>query len=248
MSDYREELYTDYATDFKGGSQRVCQKKIDEFWPIFKQTTQGWLPESKISNILDIGCGNGTNMNLLKNKAGYCNVYGVDFSKSQVSLAQQHVANVQFGNALDYLDDSSIMFDLILAFDLIEHLTKKEALKLIKLCFEKLNPGGRIIFQTPNASSPFFGSVRYGDFTHELGFTPHLLSQLLERDGFVDVKQRETGPLARGYSIKSSIRYILWQLIRNTLCLYTIIETGSCRDKIFTRVFVQSAVKPSGVG
>lgn len=247
MSGYREELYKNYAADFKGGRQQVCQKKIDEFWPIFKQTTQGWLPESKTANILDLGCGNGTNMNLLKNKLGYSNVYGVDLSESQVSLAQRHVTNVQLGNALDYLGSISVTFDLILAFDLIEHLTKIEALKLIKLCFEKLNPGGRVIFQTPNASSPFFGSVRYGDFTHELGFTPHLLGQLLERDGFVDVKQRETGPLAIGYSIKSSIRYLLWQLIRNSLCLYSIIETGSCRDKIFTRVFVQSAVKPNDV-
>ena len=247
MSDYRGELYTDYATDFKGGSQQVCQEKIDEFWPIFKQTTQGWLPESITANILDLGCGNGTNMNLLKNKLGYCNVYGVDLSESQVSLARQHVTNVQLGNALDYLGSSPVTFDLILAFDLVEHLTKIEALKLIQLCFEKLNPGGRVIFQTPNASSPFFGAVRYGDFTHELGFTPHLLGQLLQRDGFVDVKQKETGPLARGYSIKSSIRYVLWQLMRNFLCLYSIIETGSCGDKIFTRVFVQSAVKPNGV-
>ena len=247
MSDYRKGLYTNYATDFKGGSQQICQKKIDKFWPIFKKTTQGWLPDSTTANILDLGCGNGTNMSLLKNKLGYCNVYGVDLSESQVSLAQQHVTNVQLGNALDYLGGSLVMFDLILAFDLIEHLTKIEALKLIKLCFEKLNPDGRVIFQTPNASSPFFGDLRYGDFTHELGFTPHLLGQLLERDGFVDVEQRETGPLARGYSIKSSIRYLLWQLIRNSLCLYSIIETGSCRDKIFTRVFVQSAVKPKYV-
>ena len=242
MSDYREELYKNYATDFKGSSQQITQKKIDQFWPIFKQTTLGWLPKSTTANILDLGCGNGTNMNLLENKLGYCNVYGVDLSESQVSLAKQHVTNVQLGNALEYLDSSTMKFDLILAFDVIEHLTKIEALKLIKSCFEKLNPGGRVIFQTPNACSPFF---RYGDFSHELGFTPHLLGQLLERDGFIDVSQKECGPLARGYSIKSSIRFILWQLIRNALCLYSIIETGSCRDKIFTRVFVQSAVKPN---
>ena len=247
MSDFRKELYTNYATDFKGGSEQISQKKIDKFWPIFKHSTQGWLPKSKNASILDLGCGNGTNMNLLKNKVGYSNIYGVDTSESQISLAQQHVSDVQLGNALDYLGNSSMTFDLILAFDLIEHLTKTEALKLIKLCFEKLNPGGRVVFQTPNASSPFYGSVRYGDLTHELGFTPQLLSQLLERDGFVNVEQRETGPLPLGYSIKSSIRYILWQLIRNVLCLYSIIETGSCGDKIFTRVFVQSAVKPNGV-
>ena len=113
MSDYRKGLYTNYATDFKGGSQQICQKKIDKFWPIFKKTTQGWLPDSTTANILDLGCGNGTNMSLLKNKLGYCNVYGVDLSESQVSLAQQHVTNVQLGNALDYLGGSLVMFDLI---------------------------------------------------------------------------------------------------------------------------------------
>ena len=243
MNNYRDKLYAEYSTAFKGADKNINIKEMDGYWPIFKYSVRAWLPKSKDVNIVDLGCGNGTIIRLLKNKAGYNNVYGVDISKSQIDLAKQHVPIVELGNALEYLRKSPIKFDLILAFDVVEHLNKDEVLDLISLCYEKLNHGGRVIFQTPNASSPFFGVVRYGDFTHELGFTPNLLSQLLARNGFVKIESRETGPLPYGYSILSTIRYLAWQFIRTLLCLYSMIETGSCDDKIFTRVFIQSAIK-----
>tara|TARA_B100000963_G_scaffold361806_1_gene399828 strand:+ start:35958 stop:36728 length:771 start_codon:yes stop_codon:yes gene_type:complete len=243
MNNYRDKLYAEYSTAFKGADKNINLKEMESYWPIFKYSVRNWLPKSEEVNIVDLGCGNGTIMSFLKNKEGYKNVFGVDISESQIDLAKQHMPTAELGNALEYLQKSSMKFDLILAFDVIEHLNKDEALDLISLCYEKLNHGGRVIFQTPNASSPFFGVVRYGDFTHELGFTPNLLSQLLTLYGFVNIESRETGPLPYGYSLFSSIRYLAWQFLRTLLCLYSIIETGSCDDKIFTRVFIQSAIK-----
>lgn len=122
--------------------------------------------------------------------------------------------------------------------DISESQVRDEVLEFLNLCKTRLNSSGSLILQTPNASSPFFGDVRYGDFTHELAFTPRLLSQLVSRAGFGDIECRETGPVPVGYSIKSSIRYVVWQVIRMIICLREMTETGGCGLRIYTRVFL----------
>ncbi len=243
MEKYKEELYVEYATSFKNAGNKIDLEKASKLWPIFKYCMRNWLPKDKNANIIDLGCGDGTVMHLLKHKCNYNNISGIDISPDQVSLAKQHMTNVELGDALVYLRSTKQKFDLILGIDIIEHLSKSEALELINLCYEKLNNKGRIVLQTPNSASPFFGIIRYGDFTHELGFTTNLLSQLLARNGFKNIESRESGPIPFGYSFFSTIRYLLWQFIRIILCIYSTIETGSCGDKIFTRVFLQSATK-----
>lgn len=212
-------------------------------WPCFKYYLKGWLPTDKDACIVDLGCGDGRVLPLLKEKMGYGHVCGVDISSSQVKLARQHTPNVELGDVIEFLRTTPKYFDLILAFDLIEHLSKNEVLEFIERCYSKLNKGGRIVIQTPNAASPFFGTVRYGDYTHELAFTSNVLSQLLRRAGFSSIESRETGPVPYGYSVLSTIRYAIWQVLRLGICFWSTIETGGCGDKIFTRVFIQSGVK-----
>jgi len=243
MNDYRKDIYKKYANDFKGAKNFIDTKEIDDYWPTFNYLFRGWLPQDKDSSIVDLGCGNGTILRMLKHKAGYQNVIGVDMSESQVEQARQHLENIELDNAIDYLKQSENKFDLIFAIDIIEHLNKQEVLDFISLCYKNLRKGGRLILQTPNATSPFQGDIRYGDFTHELAFTPNLLSQLLKRSGFNDIETRESGPIPFGYSIKSSIRYVLWKIICLIYKFITIIEVGSSQNSIFSRVFVQSAIK-----
>ena len=243
MNDYREDIYKKYANDFKGAKSSIDIKEIDDYWPTFNYLFRGWLPQDKNSFIVDLGCGNGTILRMLKHKAGYHNVSGVDMSESQVEQARQHLDNIELDNALDYLKQSKKKYDLIFAIDIIEHLNKQEVLDFINLCYKNLRKGGRLILQTPNATSPFQGDIRYGDFTHELAFTPNLLSQLLKRSGFNVIETRESGPIPYGYSMKSSIRYILWKIICLIYKVITIIEIGSSKNNIYSRVFVQSAIK-----
>lgn len=243
MKNYKKHLYSEYATTFKNAGKYIDLAKANKFWPIFKYCMRGWLPNDKKSKIIDLGCGDGTIMHLLKKKCNFSEIYGVDISPNQVALAKQHMSNVEQGDALEYLRKTNHKFDLILAIDIIEHLNKGEALELIELCYKKLNNGGRVVFQTPNAASPFFGVVRYGDFTHELGFTSNLLSQLLVRAGFKNIVSRESGPIPFGYSFFSSLRYLIWQFIRIIYSVISTIETGGSGNKIFTRVFLQSGNK-----
>lgn len=238
--EYKSEIYKDYAEAFKGATGLFNIKNSQSVILKNRYYFRGWFPEGKSAKIIELGCGDGSLIYALKG-LGYKDIEGVDISPSQVDIARQIHDKIELGDALDYLKASQKKYDLIIALDIIEHLEKSEALEFITLCKEALTLDGRLIIQTPNAASPFFGSVRYGDLTHETAFTPQLLELLLHRAGFEDVESRETGPIPIGYSYLSSLRFAMWQILRSILCLYNMIETGSCGDKIFTRVFIQSA-------
>ena len=240
--DYRTALYEDYAESFKNSTGRFDHAAAQKWGPCLKHYLRHWLPVKKHARIIDLGCGDGRILYLLK-QMGYSNVEGVDISESQLKIARQVSDRVVKADILSYLGDTKVKYDLILSFDVIEHLDKSTALEFLELCQTWLSDGGRMVLQTPNASSPFFGDVRYGDFTHELGFTPRLLSQLVSRAGFESVETRETGPVPRGYSLKSAFRSKIWWFIRKIYCFLETIETGSCGQGIYTRVFLLSAVK-----
>ena len=159
-----------------------------------KYYLRNWLPVDKESRIIDLACGEGHILHML-HRMGYVNVEGVDISDSQLRIARQISDRAVKADVLEYLKITNSKYDLILSFDLIEHLQKDEVLEFIDLCKVRLNVNGRLVLQTPNATSPFFGDVRYGDITHELGFTPNILSQLLRRSGFTFIESRETGPV-----------------------------------------------------
>lgn len=241
MDDYRTEIYREYATDFSGGGASFDRKKADRMMPVFQHYLRGWLPEDKCVPVVDLGCGDGRNLYIL-NRLGYSDLTGVDRSASQVRLASEVSARIVHGDVLEFLRDSSGGYGLILSVDLIEHLNKGEALEFLKLCCNRLRPGGRLVLQTPNASSPFFGSVRYGDFTHEIGFTPPLLSTLVARAGFLNVETRETGPVPLGYSWKSSLRYVAWRGVSAVYSLLDRLETGGS-SSAYTRVFLATGLK-----
>lgn len=90
-----------------------------------------------------------------------------------------------------------------------------------------LRPGGRWIIHVPNGESPFFGSIRYGDLTHELAFTRTSLAQLLLASGFAEVRCFEDQPVVHG--AKSALRWLLWRGFRGVLRLYIAAETGDAR-------------------
>ncbi len=238
--DYRTILYEDYAESFKNSTGRFDHVAADKWAPCLKYYLRHWLPVEKKARIIDLGCGEGRILYLLK-QMGYTNVEGVDISESQLQIARQVSDSVVKADVIEYLKNTSAKYDLIISLDVIEHFHKGNALDFLDFCRSRLSANGRLVLQTPNASSPFFGDVRYGDFTHELGFTPRLLSQLIRRAGFQSTEVRETGPVPKGYSIKSSIRFVIWQFVRLIYCLLESIETGGCGDQVYTRVFLISA-------
>lgn len=236
----QDELYRDYAATL-GAGHAFDFEAAERGIPVLRHYLRDWLPSDSGARIADLGCGGGRALFGLT-RLGYTNCSGVDLSESQLRVARTVCSRVELGDAIAYLRSSEETFDLLLSFDVIEHLSKENALELLRLCFERLAPGGRLILQTPNASSPFFGDVRYGDFTHEIAFTPRLLATLMTRAGFRDVECREQGPVPFGYSAKSTLRAALWRVLRFGLGTLEQVETGA-RGGVYTRVFLASGRK-----
>jgi 2-polyprenyl-3-methyl-5-hydroxy-6-metoxy-1,4-benzoquinol methylase len=97
----------------------------------------------KHSRILDIGCGRGKILGNLSNK--------LKLSKKPIGLDLENHKDkdkkIIFKkiDALSFVSKNKITFDLILIKQTIHLLKKKQVIKLLSICKEKLNPKGKII-------------------------------------------------------------------------------------------------------
>ncbi len=236
-SDYRTRIYKKYATNFQDAPQTFNEENAWHWGKAYRYYLRQWLPEDKNAKIVDLACGGGKLLYFFK-RMGYENITGVDICPEQVTLARQVTPHVDEANVLTWLEEHPDSFDLITGFDIVEHFHKDEVLRFLDACNTSLKKGGRLLLQTPNADSPLGTALRYGDFTHEVGFNSNALSRLLSLTGFYRIISRETGPIPIGHSLKSSVRYLLWQTIRLFLKLWNLSETGSPGSGVFTRVFL----------
>jgi SAM-dependent methyltransferase len=72
-------------------------------------------------------------------------------------------------------------FDLVFAFELIEHLSPADALAFLKRCRELLAPGGRLVLGTPDVFTP---GRWHRDAGHLTPFSPWELGGFVEEAGF----------------------------------------------------------------
>jgi len=241
---YRQRLYNSYVTTAIEREVPVTPSTLEHLAVVFQKTIIGpFLPPDRSIRLLDLGCGYGSFLYACQ-KAGYNNCQGVDTSPEQVSLAARLglAEKVVQADLREYLRDQTEAFDVITAFDVLEHLTKPEVLEFLDQVYLALKPGGLFIMRAPNGEGPFAGRYRYGDFTHELCFTRHSLHQIMGTVGFTQVVCQETPPVAHGFF--SALRYGLWQIIRTTLWFCQAVETGDYRDRyIFTQNIVAVATK-----
>jgi len=190
---------------------------------------------------MDLACGWGRGLQYLKDQ-GYVHITGVDISHEAAAIARQVVSDVRQEDVLQFLKATRDTCSLIIALDIIEHFRKSEILEFLDGCYRVLKPGGRLILQTPNGASPLFGTMAYGDMTHEWFYTPAQLLALLKNVGFAESQVRECGPYIHGLS--SMVRWCVWQLVSGSLCIWNLAETGGNDNNVFTRVFLATAVKP----
>ncbi|MGA9754312.1 MAG: class I SAM-dependent methyltransferase [Desulfobaccales bacterium] len=240
---YQQQLYENRVSYKNSGAGVEWGEREYQRWAAATRgRLRGWLPEDRGTPILDMGCGPGNFLYLLEQQ-GYSDIVGVDLSPKKIHLAQQWCpqAKVIQGDVRDTLIENPGHFGLITGFDLIEHFQKEEILPFLTLVVQALKAGGRVIFQTPNAGSPWAGALAYGDFSHEWFFTPVSLATLLDQVGLAGYEARPCGPHIHG--LKSLVRVVLWKIISLGTDLVILAEAGGRSTGIYTRVFLGTAIK-----
>ena len=100
------------------------------------------------SRILDIGCGRGKILANLSNRLRLLNKpIGLDIENHKDKSKKIIFKKI---DALSYVSKTKITFDLILIKQTIHLLKKKQAIKLLSICKNKLNPNGKIIILSLN--------------------------------------------------------------------------------------------------
>lgn len=134
------------------------------------------IPYKKI-RVLEIGYGNGGFLKFLL--MNHCNVEGIEIQQPLIEAARNF--GIPAVNSIEEIDGT---FDLIVAFDVLEHLSITELQNLFKKCKSHLKNDGRMLFRFPNAESFAGLGAQNGDFTHITAIAKSKLEQLIRPYGF----------------------------------------------------------------
>lgn len=93
--------------------------------------------------VLDVGCNTGELLDFARNRG--CKTFGVEYSQDSLALLKEK-GHVAYSNTKE-VDG---LFDVITAFDLIEHLYNLN--EFLDTCFQVLSPGGCLVFLTGDIS------------------------------------------------------------------------------------------------
>lgn len=163
----------------------------------FRRTIGPLLPPDREARILEIGCGMGFFLMFLRD-LGYRNVAGIDIDRGQVQGCRDRGLEVMLvDDSAAFLRDRAEAYDLILAFDLLEHLESDRALELCGRICDGLKKNGKFLATVPNASSSLAGRLRYICWTHRTSFTEHSLDFLLYHAGFEEIRVFGSGSFLR---------------------------------------------------
>lgn len=172
-----------FAQKFRG-SENAIRQSFQRYTPFFE----------KSSNILDIGCGRGEFLELMRE--ANVSAKGIDLSAENTALCTSKKLDVERADVFPYLAtiaDGSL--GGIFCAQVIEHLTAAQTIHLVRLCAQKLKSGSPILFETPNPEClAIFATHFYLDPTHIRPVPPQLMAFYLEEAGFGRIEVIQVAP------------------------------------------------------
>lgn len=178
---HKEHFYHALEESFRGTYEQI-QKRQTLVWEHLKP-----LLPSSTAPVLDLGCGRGEFLHLLKDQG--MPAYGVELDASRVEMLQDQGIKVLREDALTHLRAlPTASLRAIVAFHVVEHLEFEYLMALLVSAKRALVPGGILYLETPNALSLTTLGHFYTDPTHLRPIPPYFLAFLLHYVGF-DVPQ-----------------------------------------------------------
>jgi SAM-dependent methyltransferase len=199
FDDLDSHKYVGFEDQFRGSPAEI-RRRVEEYLPIFEgigdqgsgitSANQG----SGIGDVLDVGCGRGEFLELLRERG--IRARGIDVNPAMVEVCRGKGLEVETGDALTYLrglPDASL--GGLFAAQVVEHLEPRYLARLLDAAFEKLRPGAPIVLETINPACWFaFFESYIRDLTHVRPVHPDTLKYLLIATGFQHVEVRYRAP------------------------------------------------------
>ena len=201
FDDLDSHKYVGFEDQFRGSPEDI-QRRVAEYLPMFLGIgDQG--SGIKASDVLDVGCGRGEFLELLRDQG--ITARGIDVNPAMVDVCCAHGLDAVTADALTYLrglPDGSL--GGLFAAQVVEHLEPRYLMQLLDAAFDKLRPGAPIVLETINPACWFaFFESYIRDLTHVRPVHPDTLKYLLIATGFQHVEIRYRAPYPESDKLQS---------------------------------------------
>lgn len=122
------------------------------------------IPSDRPLRVLDIGCGVGIELDVIKEAYPDADTWGVDFSDAAIDVVRKHGHNGLVGR-VEELELPADYFDLVLSMHVIEHVGEPD--QFVAEAIKLLSPGGTLVLATPNTDCVdfnLFGRRHWGGY------------------------------------------------------------------------------------
>lgn len=158
------------------------------------------LDRTRPLHVLEIGFGNGAFLGFAR-KQGWA-VSGTELIAELVQAADAAGINAKVG--MDGFEAAS--FDLIVAFDVLEHIPADDAVEFMASIKRVARPGALFLARYPNGDSPFSLSYQNGDLTHVNAIGSSKLRHLAQRSGAELLYISGEARVSTGLGFKGKVR------------------------------------------
>jgi len=167
--------YYEFENEFRGSKELIVerQQKYVRFFDTKK-------------NVLDIGCGRGEFLNLMKKNRIGC--LGIDNNREMIKECKKQKLPVKKIDLFEYLLNCPNKYhDGIISLQVVEHLTSRRVQNFVKLCWDKVKSGSYVVVETVNPLCLQALAHFWADLTHEKPLVPYALQHVFKQYGFKKV-------------------------------------------------------------
>jgi len=137
--------------------------------------------------LIDLACGEGFGLNIINESNSELDITGIDLDEFAIVNAKNKYPNLKFlvGDALK-LDIKSNSIDVVLAFEIIEHVPP---LDLLNEIFRILKPGGLLLLSTPQSCIGHIPIVYEHHHEYSRNELKMYVNKLFKIEKFIALKQ-----------------------------------------------------------
>lgn len=195
-SQIEDSFYMALEDHFRGSEISITERQ-ETYIPMVMSSI------SDIHALLDIGCGRGEWLALLKDKG--ISSWGIDTNSASIEMCTAKGLDVRAGDlrlVLPTLEEGSL--GAVTMFQVMEHLTFPVLIDTFRQILRILRPGGVLIAEVPNAKNLRVSAGTFWiDPTHQRPLYPELLLFLAREVGYSGTEGLYLNKLSPDYDLSS---------------------------------------------